>query len=377
MPKDGDDTPQRSVNMRRKRRQPPVQIVANPTYDLLLSLFVVFGLRDSSDYELAPEWSEQARAACPPALFDTLSFFFGDEDERQWCASRLCGLLWQSPAPHDIVGTLDWLMQIPVEDVLTLLLERDGLGDDWQDVALTLIRTQVLQGEKHEAQTRSIATFAKRFPSAERDAVTRFLRFPEAERTRLIDAVRQWYSLVFSKDEPRIMAAITREANVLTKRQGDGAAAEELFTSVIQGIEFDLPAAIERLILVPSVLIMPTIFHFRVGDNVTYCFPIADTPRNASDSIALQRREMVRLFEALADDTRLRILHHLTERTMYLTELSEHLKLTKATTRHHMVRLRAAGLVTLHMRDHLSYYTLRRETLDEPTHVLLHFLGLS
>jgi len=32
---------------------------------------------------------------------------------------------------------------------------------------------------------------------------------------------------------------------------------------------------------------------------------------------------------------------------MYLTELSEHLKLTKATTRHHMVRLRAAGLVTL------------------------------
>jgi len=64
----------------------------------------------------------------------------------------------------------------------------------------------------------------------------------------------------------------------------------------------------------------------------------------------------------LGDETRLAILRQLSHRQMYLTELAEALKLTKATIQHHMVRLRAAGMVTLHDRrahEHKTYYTLR------------------
>jgi DNA-binding transcriptional ArsR family regulator len=378
MPKDGDDTPQRPVDLRRKRRQPPVQIVANPAYDLLLSLFLAFGSNGTLYYELEPSWAEVARTTCPPTLNDTLAFFFGSEEDKQWCASQLCGVLWQSPTPLDIPGTLTWLEQIPVEQVLTVLLEQDGLGDDWYEIAVSLIQAQVAnQGRPNEQLARNIQTFAKRFPANQRDAVKRFLTVPEEERARLVAAVRQWYTLVFRREEARIVTAITREATALTKRCEAGDTAEEIFTSTIRGIEFDLPAATERLILAPCVLTMPSVFQFTQHDVETYCFPIPDAARGQNDGIASQRREMVRLFDALADDTRLRILRHLAERTMYLTELSEHLKLTKATTRHHMVRLRAAGLVTLHVRDRLNYYTLRRETLDEPTHLLLHYLGLS
>ncbi len=376
MPKDVADSQARSVEMRPKRKPPEVQIVGSPAYDLLLSLYIAFSQRNA-DFELDPQWwVTQAHEKCSPELLATLSLFFGDEEESQWCAGRLCTLLWRSPAPHSISATLDWLAQLPPEDVLTVLLDRDGLGDDWYDTALELIRAHSgKKGGKNEP-SKSVQAFARRYPSGERAAVIRFLTAPNAEQERLINALREWHALVFAQEEDRVTAAVTREAAAVQKRAAELSPAE-LFASVVKGIEFDLPAATERLVLAPSALIAPTVFHFHWGETTTYCYPIPDVPRTASDSIAIQRREMVRLFEALADDTRLRILRHLAERQMYLTELSEHLKLTKATTRHHMVRLRSAGLVTVHIREHLSYYSLRRETLDEPTRLLLRYLGLT
>lgn len=377
MRRDTSTTPEpapRAVEMRRRRRQPPIQISSSPAYDLLLSLHVTFGVA-GGDYEIDPAWVARAQEKCPPALLQTLAFFFGDDEAEQWCAARLCALLWQAPTPADLNATIDWLAQVPVADVLTQLLDREGLGDDWSEVAVALIHAQTTPEAAKTDLPARIQTFAKRFPAHERLAVTRFLTEPEAERMRLIDAIRAWQTHVFAAEEARISPILTREVTRLEKRRTE-VSGEELFTSVVRGIELDLPAATERLVLAPSVMIMPTIFHFRAGDTVTYCYPVADPSRSAADSETTQRREMVRLFEALADDTRLRILRHLTTRQMYLTELAEHLKLTKATTRHHMVRLRAAGLVTLHIRDHLTYYSLNRETLDEPTRVLLRYLGM-
>jgi DNA-binding transcriptional ArsR family regulator len=83
----------------------------------------------------------------------------------------------------------------------------------------------------------------------------------------------------------------------------------------------------------------------------------------------------LRFFEALGDPTRLRILRLLAEREMYLTELADRLKLTKATTKHHMVRLRAAGLVTLYDRERLTYYALRPDVPRHARELLEHYLG--
>ncbi len=375
MPKDldgGQESPPRAVEMRRRRRQPIVRTLGSPVYDLLLSMHVAFCPPRLSEFELSASWLEGAVAACPPELRETLAFYFGEEDG-QWCAARLCALLWRSPAPESIDATLAWLAALPVEEVLTILLKQDGLGDDWREVAVTLMQSYASGGKDQAAR---VKPFTRRFPASEREAVARFVTEPEAERQRLIEAVRAWRRLVFAAEEPRISAIVSREAARLDRLRAE-LSLDELFGSVVRGIELDLPASIERLVLVPSLMIMPTIFHFTADDTITYCYPIADSEHASDDAETIQRREMVRLFEALADDTRLRILRYLAQRQMYLTELSEHLKLTKATTRHHMVRLRAAGLVTVHMRDHLSYYSLRRDTLDEPTRILSRYLGLA
>jgi DNA-binding transcriptional ArsR family regulator len=93
--------------------------------------------------------------------------------------------------------------------------------------------------------------------------------------------------------------------------------------------------------------------------------------RHADDPAA----DILHFFEALGDDTRLRVLHLLSEREMYLTELAERLDLTKATTKHHMVKLRAAGLVTLYDRERLTYYALRPDVARHAQDLLEQYLG--
>ena len=83
---------------------------------------------------------------------------------------------------------------------------------------------------------------------------------------------------------------------------------------------------------------------------------------------------MLRLHRALGDDTRLRILRLLKDRDWYLTEIAERLELSKPTIKHHLAQLRAAGLVTLTEEGGLSYYSLRRDRLEDATSELVRFL---
>jgi DNA-binding transcriptional ArsR family regulator len=364
------EAPARTVEMRRRRRPPIVQILGSPAYDLLFSLHVAFSPPRMRAYEVSAEWIEHALAACSPDLRERLAFYFGTE-EGQWCAARLCAFLWRSPAPASIAATLDWLQSLPAEEIIVELIEQDGLGDDWRDVATALIRSSL---EGRDDQSARIASFARRFPADERDAVVRFVSQPEVVRSEIIGGLRAWHDLVFAAEEPRIAAAVSREAARM-ERQKSEMPFDQLFASVIHGIEQDLPASVERVVLAPCLMTMPTIFHFTDQDTLTYCYPIPDAAR-AEDPESAERQEVLRLFETLADDTRLRILRHLAHKQMYLTELADHLRLTKATTRHHMIKLRAAGLVTVHIRDHLTYYSLRHETLNEPTNLLLHYLRM-
>ena len=72
----------------------------------------------------------------------------------------------------------------------------------------------------------------------------------------------------------------------------------------------------------------------------------------------LTRHDRADLFKALADETRLRILHLLFEREQCVTELMAALGLNQSHVSHHLKVLKTAGLVH-HRRDgHRICYTL-------------------
>ena len=84
---------------------------------------------------------------------------------------------------------------------------------------------------------------------------------------------------------------------------------------------------------------------------------------------------VLRLHRALGDPTRMRILKLLADRDLYATEIAQQLELSKPTIKHHLVLLRAAGLVTITESGAVVYYSLRRDRLDDASVELKRFLG--
>jgi DNA-binding transcriptional ArsR family regulator len=130
------------------------------------------------------------------------------------------------------------------------------------------------------------------------------------------------------------------------------------------GIRLVPEQRIRRVVLAPTYFGRPYNSLTKVGDVQLVCYPIADSSLGAADRLA-PSAATVRLYRALGDGSRLRILRLLAERDSYLTEIANELELSKPTIKHHLALLRAAGLVTVTDQGNLTYYSLRRDRADE------------
>ena len=127
------------------------------------------------------------------------------------------------------------------------------------------------------------------------------------------------------------------------------------------------------MILAPSYFARPYNFVLGGEDWRMYGYPIADSALDGTDPLA-PPQAVIRLHRALGDETRLRILRLLRDQDFYLTEIAERLEFSKPTIKHHLALLRSAGLVTIVEEGGLSYYSLRRERLDDASGELKRFL---
>jgi DNA-binding transcriptional ArsR family regulator len=130
------------------------------------------------------------------------------------------------------------------------------------------------------------------------------------------------------------------------------------------GIRLVPEPKIRRIVLAPSYFGRPYNSLTKVGDVQLICYPISDASLGAADHVT-PPAATVRLYRALGDASRLRILRLLAEKDRYLTEIANELELSKPTIKHHLAQLRAAGLITLTEQGNLTYYTLRRDRAEE------------
>ena len=140
------------------------------------------------------------------------------------------------------------------------------------------------------------------------------------------------------------------------------------------GIRMVPDQTVRRIVLAPTYFGRPYNSLSKVKDIQLVCYPIADSALGAG-GMAAPPVATVRLYRALGDESRLRILHLLAERDRYLTELATELDLSKPTVSHHLAQLRSAGLVTMTEQGNLTYYTLRRDRVAEAGPELSGFLA--
>ena len=164
-------------------------------------------------------------------------------------------------------------------------------------------------------------------------------------------------------------------SDVANRRREDSAADPMGFVErTTNGIRLMPEPSIRRIVLAPSYFGRPYNSIAKVGEIQLICYPIADAALGASGRAA-PPVATVRLYRALGDESRLRILRLLAERDRYLTELATELELSKPTVSHHLAQLRAASLVTLTQQGNLTYYSLRRDRIDEAGPELRAFLA--
>ncbi len=170
-----------------------------------------------------------------------------------------------------------------------------------------------------------------------------------------------WLEL-FQPIEGRVRRMIRRDAD---GRAGAIATLPptDLIEQTTGGIRWLAEAGIRRVILAPSYFARPYNFVLGGDDWRLFGYPIADDAIDGGDPLA-PPAAVIRLHRALGDETRLRILRLLAGRDHYLTEIASALELSKPTIKHHLALLRAAGLVTLTEEGGLSYYSLRRGTIE-------------
>ncbi len=358
-------TTPKAVDLRRARA-PEIEIVDCVTYDFVLSLHVtlVASHTDLHEFDIGADWVAKARARCDqadPRALDTLGLYLGDGRPASLQATVI-SLIGQCPAPNDPLHFLDYLRTLPAADLAEALLDQDGMSAEWPSLLRAALDESPADAEADgSASQRLLANY----PGEARPIAQRVLSDVEGARTELIAALRVWYDAVFAAEEARLAPLLRREAEQMARRRAE-LPLDVFLEGEMRGVEWQRPHGLRRYIFAPSVFCQPAVFYHFWRGTLTFCTPIisaAPSIERGADPDAPDD-ELLRFFETLGDETRLRIMRLLAHREMYLTELAERLGLTKATVKHHMVRLRAAGLVTLHdrpERERKTHYSLRRD----------------
>ena len=316
-------------------RRLPIEVEGSVAYELVLAMWTVFNPESSSAaFDLGEDWFENVRRSVPDDLAEEI-VTLGGPYSFAWLG--ISSLLLSAPHPHDPDHVYTWL-----EDVDEGRLRRWLIGYSSHDEDQSLIE-QAAAGDM-EAALRLLGEKAEEKP--EIVDYVRWLVVTDDLPRRFTNTLKRFRSEVFSDFEDDFAAAIGRAAAArrAAPMRGD---AKSVIEEVTSGLSFEIPRGVNRVILVPSVVNRPlSLIDVHRGILVVY-YGIADEFINSDPEAPPSW--LLRVYKALGDDKRLRIMRRLSEGEATLDELTEMLGLSKSTVHHHMSLLRGAGLVRVQM----------------------------
>jgi DNA-binding transcriptional ArsR family regulator len=217
------------------------------------------------------------------------------------------------------------------EDDLLLLLVRSCPGDRNSE-AFTDWLASLSAGDAYEAVAPRLRDVGPRLP---RD----FARW----RDGCVSVLRIWQRAYFDGIDPAILSGLRAEAEHLrTRLTGSPQAVVERATNGIYVEPTDEPLVVT---LVPQYHQRPYNHDAMEQGGLIILYPADICPATPGQPPA----SLLRLTRALGDESRLRMLRFLADGTRTLSELARFIGLSQPTVHHHLVHLRAAGLVRVHM----------------------------
>jgi DNA-binding transcriptional ArsR family regulator len=356
------------VNVGGARRPQAIELDVAVAYDFLLGPVIAHPQASEHDqYEATPTWLATVRARGGEEILAELEAQTGSRWAMSYELIALAVLV--ADGPKEPAAFLDHVEAMAADDLARLMLDRPCDGEE-EHPGPELVAEAV--GGDRAAAGRLLGMFH----GDQRRRAAVWLADPEGVRADLLALLRRWQERVFAPEQARLRPILERDGAAKARvREAQGS--EGMLRAIGGTLQVVFGPRIQRVVVAPSVLARPAIFwleHEEAGLHLII-YPVADESLEEPEAIA-PPRGLVRLYKALSDETRLKILRLVSAEELYATEIAERLGLSKATVSHHMVLLRAAGLVeVLGERKAERYYALHPPTLEEPTTLLRRYLG--
>src|SRR5579864_1904269 len=302
-------------------------------YEALIGLTMFVGSEDEHSYEVGPAWFKSVHRKASPALKEAGRRLFGKE------GFGLVGLAGVARASggRSVAALVDRLRKDRTDEPKWAILHCTS----------TAQRNAIQAGDR-----KAIQKFLGRMHNRpEREAALRLIDTePQKVASEVADLIEQWNEEVFSGIGPPLEAELKASAHSVS-RLARQLPWDRLIIKATRGVEYRREPWIDSVVLVPTVLNRPWIDIADYASTKFFYYP-------ASADSAVPDLQLVELYKALGDETRLRILRLLSNGESSLTEIAEKLGLAKSTVHGHMRILRVAGLTRSIVGDEGKGYVL-------------------
>jgi DNA-binding transcriptional ArsR family regulator len=346
---------------------PQIQWLMGTAGELFVSLYV---LHRPLNFGLRPSWAAGVRSRLPADqrefLERTLTFlpvplpFLQSLDHKNWSASSA-------------LAALDQLL--PADRLVTLLRSHETTPELMSTMQAISGRGKGLPKDVNVLRS-ALAKRRLAKPALALQNLITALSNPVAFGEGLITALQTYHRVFFVEEEPRLLDAL-EIALAVGQKDAQTTHVIDLLQKLTSGVSFSIPEGVQSVVLAPSYWGSPLTFFSRVSPTtmmVIYGARPQDAPLVPGDQVP---SALLNGLKALADPTRLRILHYLSESPLSPADLARKLRLRPPTVIHHLAALRLAGLVEVTiLPDGDRRYALRRAGLTSVEMQLVTYLSV-
>lgn len=179
-------------------------------------------------------------------------------------------------------------------------------------------------------------------------------------RNSYVPLLRKWYEQYFRELES-LYCPLLEEDAAEKRMLIDKMEPEALVEYATNGVVLELADKVSTVLLIPMLHTRPINAYCYYNDLLLILYPV-DMPEFDEDQ---PPTNLIRFTNALADEIRLRILRFLAQDIRTQEEIAAEMQLTRETTLHHIMMLRAAGLVRVHMDGEKERYSIRADGIAE------------
>jgi DNA-binding transcriptional ArsR family regulator len=339
-----------------------VELDVSEAAETLMSICAVADRADHDTFDLGAEWLQARLETIEPELREAVSELrLGDMK----VAAHLLGIVYETPRPRTFAAFME---RLAATDPLELKLHLYGYFDTTSNHFPRETVEAAARGDRDaiELVLGELAEFS------EKHELYRTLLEADGDELKetLLDLLPRWHESVFLPQEAEWRAAAERD--VAAKREAMARHSPEgLVELATRGYQYTPPPAIRTIALFPSWFMRPWVILWEHRSTKIFCYPIAPPPEEGTSPA-----EVARIYKALGDEGRLKLLRRLFEGPLKLSDAAGELGVAKSTAHHHLAILRQAGFVTIHDEEE-KVYSLRRDLLPQAGELLTAYLGSS